>query len=119
MAQLSTYGANAVLNGTAMPATLYLKLHVSLPGATGSSGAATETTRKSFTRTTSTAAANSNVADLTWTSVAGSEDYTYATAWDASTSGNCWLTDIPVTANAVTAGDTFVIAAGDLDLTAA
>lgn len=119
MAQLSTYGANAVLNGTAIPATLYLKLHVSAPGAAGTSGAATETTRKSFTRTTSTAAANSNVADMTWTSVAGTEDFTYATAWDASTAGNCWFTDIPVTANAVTTGDTFTIAAGDLDFTAA
>lgn len=115
MALFSTYGSNAVLNGTAIPATLYVKLHTGNPGAAGTTAAATETTRKSFTRSTSTAGTNSNAADLAWTAVAGTEDYTHFTAWDASTSGNCWIVGT-VTANPVTAGDSFTIPAGDLDL---
>lgn len=116
MALFSTYGANAVLNGTAMPATLYVKLHTGNPGAAGTANAATETTRKSFTRSTATTGTNSNSAALTWTSIAGSEDATHFTAWDASSAGNCWIVGT-VTANAYAAGDTFEIPAGDLDLT--
>ena len=50
MANWSTYGANAILDGTAMPATLYAKLHIGNPGAAGTSNPAAETSRKSFTR---------------------------------------------------------------------
>lgn len=112
----TTYGANAVLNGTALPTTLWAKLHVGNPGSAGTASPATETTRKSFTRTTSTTGTCSNVAALTWTNVAGSEDYTHLVAYDASSGGNAWLV-ATVTANPVTGGDTFEIAAGDLDLT--
>lgn len=115
MALFSTYGANAVLNGTAIPATLYVKLHTGNPGAAGTANAATETTRKSFTRSTSTTGTNSNAADIQWTSIAGSEDATHFTAWDASSAGNCWIVGT-ITANAYTAGDTYVIAAGGLNL---
>ena len=76
---LSTYGANAVLDGTAIPATLYGKLHIGNPTAAGTSNAATETTRKSFTRATSSGGATSNAADMTWTSIAGSQDATFLT----------------------------------------
>jgi hypothetical protein len=39
----ATYGANAVLDGTAIPATLYFKLHVGNPSAAGTSPLATPT----------------------------------------------------------------------------
>ena len=52
----------------------------------------------------------------TWVNVAGSEDYTHFSLWDNSTAGNCLFTGT-ITANAVTAGDTFTIASGDIDLT--
>lgn len=116
MALFSTYGANAVLNGTAVPATLYVKLHVGNPGADGTANPATETTRKAFTRSTSTTGTNSNDAAVTWPGIAGTEDATHFTAWDAATLGNCWLVGT-VTANPYTAGDTLEIPAGDLDLT--
>lgn len=112
---LSTYGANAVLDGTAMPATLYGKLHVGNPTAAGTANAATETTRKSFTRAASASGATSNVAALQWVAIAGSQDATFLSLWDASTAGNCWGI-VPITANPYTAGDTYTIAAGDLDL---
>lgn len=112
---LSTYGANAVLNGTAIPATLHAKIHTGNPTAAGTANAATETTRKSFTRSTSTTGATSNAAALTWASIAGSEDPTYLSLWDAGTGGNCWGI-VPVVSNAYAAGDTWEVAAGDLDL---
>lgn len=115
MANLSTYGANAVLDGTALPATLYAKLHTGNPGAAGTSNAAGETTRKSFTRGAASSGATSNAGALTWTNVSTSEDYSHVSLWDASSGGNCWMVGT-LTANAVTAGDTFEIAAGDLDL---
>ena len=115
MANLATYGANAVLNGTAMPATLYAKLHIGNPGAAGTSNAAAETTRKSFTRGTSTVGTCSNAADLDWASVSATEDYSHVTIWDASSGGNCWWVGV-LAASAVTLGDNFKIPAGDLDL---
>ncbi len=87
---LSTYGANAVLDGTAMPATLYAKLHIGNPGAAGTANPAGETTRKAFTRAAASGGATSNVAALTWTAVSTSEDYSHITIWDASSAGNCW-----------------------------
>lgn len=116
MALFTTYGSNAVLNGTAIPATLYVKLHTGNPGADATANAATETTRKAFTRSTATTGTNSNAAALTWTGIAGSQDATHFSAWDAASAGNPWIVGT-VTANAYTAGDTFEIAAGDLDLT--
>jgi hypothetical protein len=58
----------------------------------------------------------SNDADIVWTGVSGSEDYTYYSLWSASTAGTFHQSGT-VTANAVTAGDTFTIPTGDLDLT--
>lgn len=115
MANLSTYGANAFLDGTALPATLYAKLHIGNPSAAGTANAAGETTRKSFTRGSAAAGATSNAGALTWTAVSTSEDYSHITLWDNLTVGNCWMVGT-LTANAVVAGDTFEIAVGDLDL---
>lgn len=118
---ISTYSANALLNAVGNNtsfaiATAYIQLHTADPGANGTTAVATETTRKSVSFGTGTAAAMSNDVAITWTNVAGSEDYTHFTLWDASTSGNL-LWSGTITANAVTAGDTFTIAIGDLDLT--
>lgn len=99
-------------------ATPYLKLYVGDPGATGAANAAAETTRKLVSFAAASGGAVSNDAALTWTSVAGTEDYTHWGLFDASSGGN-FLWSGTMTANAVTAGDTFTIPIGDLDLTAA
>ena len=126
-AEFSTFGANSVLDGTGIPATLYLKAHLGNPGAAGSStpgpagaagtaNAAAETTRKAFTRSAASAGATSNPALLQWTSAAATENWTHWTAWDAATAGNCWMVgDLSATVN-VAATDTVEIAIGDLDL---
>jgi hypothetical protein len=112
----STSGANAVLNGTAIPGTLYVKLFTGNPGASAASNAAGNTARQSFTRSTSTTGTNSNAAALTWVNVSTSETYSHFAAFDDPTAGNPWIIGT-VTASAVTSGDTFEIATGDLDLT--
>jgi hypothetical protein len=98
---------NAALD-TLLATYSWIKLHIGSPGAAGTSNPAVETTRQqaTWTAAASGAAANSNL----------SEDYTHFTAWTASTAGVFGFSGI-VTANSVTAGDTFQIAIGDLDVT--
>lgn len=107
-------GANTALDAL-LAAYPWVKLHTGAPGSAGTSNAATETTRKQASWTASSGGAASNSGALTWTSVAGSEDYTHFTAWSASSGGNFGFSGT-VTANAVTAGNTFTIATGDLDV---
>lgn len=115
--------ANAVLDGIARsttwtePAAFYLKLHTGDPGSAGTSNAATETTRKQVTfGSVASGGAIANTVAVTWTNVAGSEDYTHWSAWDAAAAGN-FIMSGTMTANAVVAADTFEIPIGELDLT--
>lgn len=111
----STTAANAALD-TLLATYSWVKLHVGAPGANGTSNPAVETTRKQATWSAAAGGASANTNQLQWTNVAGSEDYTHFTVWTASTNGVFGFSGI-ITANAVTAGDTFQIAIGDLDVT--
>jgi hypothetical protein len=117
---LSTSTANsildAILNATSYSvATPFIKLHVGAPGAAGTSNPATETTRKAVSCSAAASGAITSDADIVWTNVAGSEDYTHWSIWTASTAGT-FVCSGTMTANAVVAADTFTIPAGDLDL---
>lgn len=92
----------------------FIKLHTGAPGAAATSNAATETTRKAITWGSASGGTVSSSAQVQWTNVAGSEDYTHCSFWDASTAGAVGFTGT-VTANPVTAGDTFTVASGDID----
>lgn len=107
-----------LFNNTAFGAVanVYMKLHVGDPGDAGTASAATETTRQEVTFAAASGDTISNDAQIQWTNVAGTEDYTHFSLWDNSTAGNCLFTGT-ITANAVVAGDTFTIATGDLDIT--
>lgn len=108
----ATVAANSALD-TMVAAYAWIKLHVGAT-AVGTQNPATETTRKEVTSWASASSGSvASSAALTWTSVAGSEDYTQFSAWTAATSGTCGWTG-NVTANEVTAGDTFTIASGSL-----
>lgn len=100
------------------PTAIWMKLHVGDPGAAGTSNAATETTRKDVTAVFAAASAGTVTNDtaVTWTNVAGTEDYTHYTIWSASTAGTFYWSGT-ITANAVTAGDTFSLPVGDIDAT--
>lgn len=91
----------------------WVKLHVGVT-AVGTTNAATEATRKQITTpAAASGGSKATAADLTWTSVAGTEDYTHFSVWTASTAGTFGWSGT-ITANPVTAGDTFTIASGNL-----
>lgn len=110
----SSTAGNSALD-TLLATYSWVKLHVGNPGTAGTTNPATETTRKQATWAAAAAGASSNTNLLSWTNVAGSEDYTFFTVWTASTAGVFGFSGT-ITANPVTAGDTFQIAIGDLDV---
>lgn len=93
----------------------WVQLHVGEPGANGTANVATETDRVQATWGTASGGTFSNSAQLQWSNVAGSEDYTHFTVWTASSAGTFGFSGT-ITANAVVAGDTFTIPTGDLDV---
>lgn len=111
---LSTAAANSLLD-TLAAAYPWIKLHTGAPGAAGTANAATETTRKQASWAAASGAVVSTSAQLQWTNVAGTEDYTHYSMWTASAAGSFGHSGT-ITANAVTAGDTFTIATADLDV---
>lgn len=118
---LAATWANALLdslvNGAAFTpdAAIWIKLHTGDPGASGTSNAATETTRKQLSGDTPSGGTVTTDTALTWTGVSGSEDFTHYSAWTASTGGSFRWSGT-VSANAVQIGDTFTIPAGDFDI---
>lgn len=117
---MSTATANSILdaicnNTSYAVATPYLQLHTAAPGASGTTAIATETDRQLVSFGAAASGAIANDAAITWTGVAGTEDYTHWSLWTAS-SGGTFIGSGTVTANAVTAGDTFTIPIGDLDI---
>ena len=117
MANLATYGANALLDGTALPATLYVQLHTGDPSAAGTANVATETTRKSFTRTAASAGVASNVLLLEWLAYPAVETLSHITVWDAASAGNCWFVDAITTPPETVIGQAAEIAVGELSFT--
>lgn len=96
--------------------TPFIKLHVGDPGSAGTANPAVETTRKAVTFGAPSGGVMSNSVAITWTSIAGSEDATHASIWNASTAGTFKFSGT-VTANGYTAGDTYQIPIGGLVLT--
>jgi len=114
---LTVFGANALWDGTSIPATLYVKLHLGDPTDAGTANPATETTRKSFTRVAAAAGATSNVLVTEWLSYSVAENLTHVSIWDASSGGNCWFVDEIEDAPLLTViGQAVEIAAGQLDM---
>lgn len=116
---ISNFAENAILdaifNNTALQKSArYVKLHISDPGETGTSGAAAETTRKSVTGAAAASGTFTSVNDLIWTAVAGSETISHISIWDDPSAGNCLWTGALSVSKAVNAGDTFTIPTGSL-----
>lgn len=107
--------ANSTLD-TICAAYPWLKLHTGAPGSAGTSNPATETTRKEISYAAASGGAIASDAQAQWTNVAGSETYTKCTFWTLSAAGTFGFSG-SVTANPVTAGDTFTIESGDVDAT--
>jgi len=108
-------GADTALDALGAAYT-WIQLHTAAPGAAGTTAIATETTRKQATWGASVNGAMANTNAITWTNIAGSQDATHFTAWTASTAGVFGFSGT-INAAAYTAGDTYNIASGDLDVT--
>ena len=99
-------------------ATVYVKLHLGDPGSAGTTSPAVETTRQQATFGSAAASrAISNTVAIEWTNVSTTETYTWVSLWTASSGGTFLGRDDLSSSAAVTAGDTFRIPIGDLDLT--
>lgn len=99
-------------------AAVWVKLHTGDPGSAGTSNAATETTRQQATfGSAASGRAISNTVAVEWLNVSTTETYTWISLWTASTAGTFLGRDDLSSSAAVTAGDTFRIPIGDLDLT--
>jgi hypothetical protein len=99
-------------------AAVWVKLHLGDPGSAGTSNAAVETTRQQATFGSAAASrAISNTAVIEWLNVSTTETYTHISLWTASSAGTFLGRDDLSSSAAVTAGDTFRIPIGDLDLT--
>ena len=120
---LSSLQANSILNelcnagSWTVPTSFWVKLHTGDPGAAGTANSATNATRQAASFSSAAAGAITTSADVTWSSVSTTETYSYVSFWDASTGGVFLASDGLETARGVTAGDTFKIAAGDIDIT--
>jgi hypothetical protein len=110
---------NCYFNATNItaPTAIWIQLHVGDPGASGTSNVATETTRKDITSVFSAASGATVTSDtlVSWTNVAGTEDFTHFAIFSASSAGTFYWSGT-ITANSVTAGDTFNLAVGDIDI---
>lgn len=123
MGTFSDLVANSVLDAIARAvayseAGIFVKLHLGDPGSAGTSNVAVEATRQEGTFGAGAASrAVSNTAASEWLLVSTTETYTHISLWDASVAGNFLGRDDLSSSAAVTAGDTFRIPIGDLDLT--
>lgn len=114
--------ANAVLDSLARaiawtpPAEVWIQLHTADPGAAGTANVAANTTRKQATFGSAASGGSiSNTVAVAWSSVSATETYVYFSAWSASMAGT-FLFSGALSATTTTAGDSFTVAIGDLDL---
>jgi hypothetical protein len=108
---------DAVCNATSYSeAAVYVQLHTGDPGSAGTSNVAGETDRVQASFSAAASRAITNDAVVEWLAVSTNETYTWISLWDASTSGNFLGRDDLSSSAAVTAGDTFRIPVGDLDM---
>ena len=107
--------ANTALDGIRTD-TPFVQLHVGDPGAAGTANVATETTRKAVTFSAASGGSMTNSAQVQWTNIAGSQDATHVSIWNAASAGTFKASGV-VTANPYTAGDTYTIAASGMTAT--
>ena len=95
---------------------VFVQLHTAEPGAAGTTAIATENNRQGpVSFGVASAGAIANDAQVQWVNVLGSETYTHFSVWTLVT-GGAFNFSGTVTANAVTANDTFTVPIGDFDV---
>lgn len=114
---LTTYAANAILDGTPMPAALYLAGFVGDPGPDADANEAAETRRIAFGRDAAVAGSAVQSTGGTIANAAATEIWTHIALFDASSGGNPWWVGELPSAVAVIATETIRLAANTLTLT--
>jgi hypothetical protein len=119
---MSAATANAVLNcylnqtNITAPTAIWFQLHIGDPGAAGTSNVASNSTRKDVTAVFAAASGGADTSDtlVSWTSVPTTETYTHWALFSASSAGTFYWSGT-MTGGAVTSGNTFNLAVGDID----
>jgi hypothetical protein len=121
LASIANYFETTILkalkNEEVKVAKVYVKLHTGDPGEEGTANAAGETTRKEVSAWgTPTAGVLKTAAAQEWTNVSTSETYKWVSLWDAASGGNClWVIQLEAE-KAVSAGESFKLAAEALSV---
>ena len=122
MSGLSNYLENKLLdhalrNTSYTPvATVYLALYVGSPTDAGTGGAEVAATRQAITFGAASSGTVSNSSSISFTSMPA-VTVTHIGVFDASTGGNLLLHGALASSVVAASGDTFTIAANDLDIT--
>lgn len=116
MSDLATPGANAFLDGTALPATLYIQLHTGNPGTNGTANVATTSTREGFSRTPAVSGVVTNSTEIQWLNVPATETITHISIWGSASGGICWFID-NIPDEGIFTGDSVTIVIGSLSIT--
>lgn len=88
---LTNYAAQQVLEGVAIPTTLFLKFHIGDPGADALLNAASHTTRKQLDFVPADLDFKTwNDAGASWPGITVNETANFFSLWDLVTGGNPW-----------------------------
>lgn len=117
---LSATVANAILDSLCSgatwtaPAAAWIQLHIGDPGAAGTGNPAGNTTRIQGVFAAAAAGTITTSTATTWPNVSTSETYTRFSVWDAASGGSFQFSGTIIATGAVTNGDDFNAAAGQL-----
>ena len=122
MAGMSSFLEDEILDHTlgvgayTMPTSIYISVHSASPAGTGANEIASTTRQGDTAFNAASSGATANTSAITFTSMP-SATVSHVGIWDAVTSGN-FLWEGALSSSVVCgSGDTFEIAAGDLDVT--
>ena len=111
----TTHGANELLDGSVLPATLYAQLHTGDPGDGTANVSLLVPGRVSFTRGPAVGGVAANDVEVAFVQAGAgvAETILAVSVWDAETGGNAWLVD-PAGPVSIKSGDPVVLAVGEL-----
>lgn len=116
MSDMALAGVNAFLDGTALPAALFLQLHTGAPGTAGTANVSTVGIRKTFARTAASGGQVTNSTEIQWLNVPNTETITHISIWGSSVAGICWFID-DVADEGIFTGDSVTVVVGVLSIT--
>ena len=117
MASMTLYVAIASLNGTGIPDTLYMDLHIGEPGINGTGNVAAGNVRTVCSRGAATGGVAHNDTTVSWVPYTETEDITHGTFWDDPDfgQGNCWFIGELPSPVTVTDGEAAFFDIGDIE----